>query len=179
MKPYQEFAFLTTPGGGATSVTGHEPIHRAAPPPPASRRGGFAPPRPQEDARPCGGAEGLRGSRSGHRKRQHAHGPHHHTGDRDSHCLLPHGFHPLFGSMLDGTLDQHDPARSDGRHRGILFRRLQKKRKNRPGKGTGAPAVSIRRRGRRGRRNPASPAASSATTFVRRAECLLRVHKWT
>ncbi len=92
-----------------------------------------------------------------------------------SDCLLPHGFHPIFGLMLSGTLDQHDAARSDGRHREIFFRRLQKKRKNRPGKGTGVAAVSIRRRGRRGRRNPASPVASSATTFVRRAECPLRV----
>ncbi len=104
--------------------------------------------------------EGLRGPLSGHRERQHAHGPHHHAGDRDSHCLLPHGFHPLFGSMLGGMLDQRNPARSDGDHREFFFRRSRKKRKNRPGKGTGAPAVSIRRRGRCGRRNPDSSAVS-------------------
>ena len=51
------------------------------------------------------------------------------AGDRDSDCLLPHGFHPIFGLMLSGMLDQHDPARSDGRHRENFFRRLQKKRK--------------------------------------------------
>ena len=80
---------------------------------------------------------------------------------------------PHFRLMLRGTLDRHNPARSDGRHRELFFRRLQKKMENRPCKETGAPAVSIRRRGRRGRRNPASPAASSAITFVRRAECPL------
>ncbi len=64
-----------------------------------------------------GGPEGSRGVLSGHRERQHAHGPHHHAGDHDPDCLLPHGFHPVFGLMLSGTLDQHNPARSDGRHR--------------------------------------------------------------
>ncbi len=54
------------------------------------------------------------------------------AGDRDSDCLLPHGFHPIFGLMLSGMLDQHNPARSDGRHRENFFRRLQKKRKTGP-----------------------------------------------
>ncbi len=36
---------------------------------------------------------------------------------------------PHFRLMLRGTLDQHNPARSDGRHRELVFRRLQKKEK--------------------------------------------------
>ena len=39
---------------------------------------------------------------------------------------------PHFGLMLSGTLDRHNPARSDGRHRELFFRRLQKKRKTGP-----------------------------------------------
>ncbi len=38
VKPYQETAFLATPGGGASSVTGHEPIHRATLPSAEGRR---------------------------------------------------------------------------------------------------------------------------------------------
>ncbi len=109
--------------GTRTSTPRHDPIS-GGPVWRISRRHG-----PKRTPAREGGAEGLRGALSGHRERQHAHGPHHHTGDRDSHCLLPHGFHPLFGSMLRGMLDQHDAARSDGRHREIFSGGCRKKEK--------------------------------------------------
>ncbi len=96
-----------------------------------------------------GGPEGSRGSLSGHRERQHAHGPHRHTGDRDSDCLLPHGFHPIFGLMLSGTLDQHNTARSDGRHRRYFSRHGAKYKMPRTGGAGGNSCLRVHSTARR------------------------------
>ncbi len=133
VKPYQEFAFLTTPEGGATSVTGHEPIHRATPPPPAGRRGGFRAATAPRGRPPVKADRGVYAA------------PYPATAKANTitvHTITPAivirtvCFHmvsiPHFRLMLRGTLDQHDPARSDGRHREFFSGGRWKNEKNGP-----------------------------------------------
>ncbi len=77
---------------------------------------------------------------------------------------------PHFGLMLSGTLDQHNPARSDGRHRELFFRHGAKNKTPRTGGAGGNSCLRVhitaRRKGHPDPRprvsSPPGPASAQA-----------------
>ncbi len=150
VKPYQESAFLATPGDGAPSVTGHDPIHRATPPPPEGRRGGF-----RADTAPRGRPP-VKADRRVHAAPYPA--------NANANTLTVHTVTPAiviwtvcchmvsiphFGLTLSGTLDQHNTARSDGRHRRYFSRHGAKYKMPRTGGAGGNSCLRVHSTARR------------------------------